>query len=78
MTASSFIIELGQLTGEGRFQQWESGGFYGGYTEKGPVIVATHEEAFRFPNKERAGYIPAADVRLKAHRIVTSELLPNV
>lgn len=66
---SEFVLELGFESGEGEFRQWESQGFYQGYTDKGPVIVSDVDEAFKFASVERASWMPAGDARLRASRI---------
>ena len=75
---SSFIIELGNESGEGKYRQWDSQGFYAGYTDKGPIIVSTRAAAWRFPSLERAARIPSGDDRLRNSRILTEEAEPNV
>lgn len=74
----SFIVELGAESGEGKYRQWDSRGFYAGYTDKGPVITKTNDTAYRFPSLERAKRIPNGDDRLRDSRVVEDEREPNV
>lgn len=75
---TSYVVELGCESGDGEFKQWESRGFYAGYVVDGPIIVNNANDAMRFPTKERAGYMPAGDVRLRDHRIIQVEAEPTV
>lgn len=77
----SYVVEVGAYSGEGKFRQWDSDGYYAGYGESGgPMkLVADLKDAYRFPNAERASRIPTGDPRIQTrHRIIPSEFLPNV
>lgn len=65
-----YVIELGYFSGEGKHRQWESGGFYAGYTTKGPILVPAQEQAHHFNFREFAENVIGGDERLKASRIV--------
>lgn len=47
-----------------------AGKYFKGYTETGPVLVDSQEEAYRFPSAENASWLPAGDARLNPHEIL--------
>jgi len=65
-----YVLELGETYLPGtKDEHWVTSGFYGGYTDKGPVIVQGEHAAYHFPSREYAENVQRGDERLKASRV---------
>ncbi len=71
----TFVLELGERLNPGKPEEsWKSEGFYGGYTDKGPIITPTSETAYHFPDREHAENVLNGDERFKGARIVAGSI----